>query len=318
MVLTKHLYELEEVRAAFLWSIKQKRRLESVFWLDELEESCYGGEAGRLLWIAWMLWFGPSSLAWLEQWANLSNSRQGRLQLARMLLQIQERDSSFWVAICAKAIGVKEICRAMPSMKDARLDTALSKMSTDLRAYKPFGDVIGQLLAAGILVPTTSWKAFEETSDEARSWLDAQTVREGRMFAIPYDCLYGMTFRGRGSNTADYLRRMDLEMLRRSPFWKRLVPDETDDEAVEEFWDTHFPWAAGDRPDEWPLAEQEKSHGQGATASAESPLSRWWRNWVPYERSCIKGAADVKVKEYMLDKQIGECPSMLDRILTLL
>jgi hypothetical protein len=321
MVLTKHLYELEEVRAALLWSIKQGRLFDMVFWLDELEDSCYGSEAGRLLWVAWMLWIGVGRLSWLEQWAVLSNDRSGRLQLCIWLRQIQEKDSSLWIAICAKALGETVLVKSSAAAKDTRLDAVCSKMRSDLKGYRAFGEIVGQILSSGVVVPTTSWKPFqpadlnEDIKEKRAVWLETTVPREGRTCAIPYDCLFGMTARGKGSNTAEQLRCLNLETLKRSPYWKRLVPVDSDDG---EFWDTYFPWASSDIPDEWPLFEQEKSHGAGATGSSTSPLSRWWRNWVSFEKTIIKGSADERVKSYISEQTIGEHASVLDRFLALL
>jgi hypothetical protein len=320
MVLTKHLYDLREVRAALLWSIKQRRRDDTLFWLNELEDSCYGSEAGRLLWIAWMLWIGLTRLAWLAVWEDKTNSREGRQMLARHLISCSERDSSLWIAICAKALKQDMIWKSYPIAKDQiqqRLGPAIRLMEGQLRAYAPFGRIVCDILKGGIATETSSWIGFPGL-EFIQSVEESSTIMEGRTLAIPYDCLFGMTQRGQGTNTADILRCLTLSSLKYSPVWKNLVPDSPTDSEAEEFWDTYFPWNTCDHPDEWPLKEQEKSHGLGVTGSAESPLSRWWRNWVSPNRILIKGSSENCVKEYFDSEKIGDYTSVLDRFLELL
>ena len=83
-----------------------------------------------------------------------------------------------------------------------------------------------------------------------------ETIRRARRYSIPTACLYGDTERGRmtwSQSTLRSLRELDLS----GPFW-----DEhkwTTEEEREAFYDRFFP----DPPDEWTLAEQQRSHGDG-------------------------------------------------------
>jgi hypothetical protein len=92
----------------------------------------------------------------------------------------------------------------------------------------------------------------------------AETIRRARRYSIPTACLYGDTARGRmtwSQSTLRSLRELDLE----GPFW-----DEhkwTTEEEREAFYDRFFP---DDPPDEWTLAEQQRSHGDGVLSLSGS------------------------------------------------
>jgi hypothetical protein len=99
---------------------------------------------------------------------------------------------------------------------------------------------------------------------------------------------------GRGSvtykkSTLKELRGICLDTLRyrACPFWQEAVEgiDENNDNDLETFWDTHFP---DDRPDEWSLEDQKKSHGPGPLAlEEERNVAKHIRKWYGTSGSLI-------------------------------
>lgn len=163
--LTRHLYRFEEVRSAFLYCIKNRRIIEAVFWLTELEESCYGGEARRLLFVAWFLFVGVRRVSWLHDWSTVGTTTEGRLDLTIALARCSERDSSLWLVLWAgclveplgpttgslvyqwRSLFDKEdevVWTELLSLsRDERLDTCLEALQDDMRGYAVLAKVAG-------------------------------------------------------------------------------------------------------------------------------------------------------------------------------
>jgi hypothetical protein len=88
------------------------------------------------------------------------------------------------------------------------------------------------------------------------------SIRRARRYSIPTACLYGHTARGRMT-----WKQSTLRLLRTwsgndtCPFWEMHGIDaHVSDDRREAFYDRFFP---DDPPDEWTLAEQQRSHGDG-------------------------------------------------------
>jgi hypothetical protein len=287
MSLTKRLYKLDEVRAALIFCIRTKRIQESQFWLRELEESLYGNDARRVLFIAWFLFVGLENLTWLYEWSLHSKSSEGRQRLCWQLCKLSERDGSLWWILCAGTMidytGTtvqewKTVCHLdgedfwqgiVDASTDERLDSILEGLQDDMRSYSLMAKLTGHLVIRyqkwGTLSVITPDIVYQEGN-----------LREQRAYKIPEGCLYGMTWRGRGGDSTEELRDLSLETLKASPYWRRLCDSE-------EFWDTYFPWTSVDHPDEWSLADREKSHG-GPLRCVGNPLWRWWKGWIPEQR----------------------------------
>lgn len=108
---------------------------------------------------------------------------------------------------------------------------------------------------------------------ERGEWKAAEGRRRRRVFPIPKECLYWITKRGRTSYQTSNLKEVycgTYKPLLGCAFWDRVL-DETkpweSDERKEVFWDTYFP---DDIPDEWSLADQQKSHGEGVLGPDET------------------------------------------------
>jgi hypothetical protein len=327
MRLTKHLYRFEEVRSALLYTIRCRRHLEAIFWLEELECSCYSGEARRLLFVAWFLFIGLSRFSWLANWSELGGTREGRQLLCIQLCSCSERDGSLWGIVASDALPAtaQPICtewRKIDSQilvkphKDPRIGPIVSALQIDLKGYARFAHAT----AFGIhtwwkQIPQTSWTPFSTTNhlvQEVTSWSNL-SMRKRRVYSIPYDSLFGMTWRGIGGDTTDELRNLTKELFQTSPYWKSKAVWESDEE-LEEFYTTHFP---DDIPDEWSLADQQKSHGAPGFGTVDSPLGRWWRNWIPEEALFLPPGVAANCRAWASTQTIGNHGSVLDRILGL-
>jgi hypothetical protein len=348
MVLTRRLYNLEEVRAAFLYSIKNKCLYEAVFWLRELEESYYSGEARRLLLLAWMIWTGPSRFSWLLDWSANGNTPEGRLELCWKLCRCKTKDSSIWWLLWAvscskdtsdehgtlfqmwKNLYVYEDQDFWQTLTDQTehedILTIFENLQTDMKSYSLFAKCIGlTILYSWNKVPKSSFEPVsnqqpEDLESKLESW-KLDNIRYERLYEIPYYCLFGMTWRGAGGDTTDQLRKLDMTELQKSPYWKKqLKPylDETgnwlSDEHKEQFWDTYFKWAICDHPDEWSLEDQKKSHGPGATC-VNAPLLKWWKNWIINDRLFIYGKIQKNILEVLNTEPGSTGISILDRII---
>ena len=332
MILTKHLYRLEEVRAAFLYCLKQCRMQEAFFWLEELEDSCYGGEARRLLFLSWLMRIGLRRLAWLDAWTTLSLTREGRQTLCCQLLGCEERDSSIWwllwTVILPESYPLPEApgqlftewhthCKKSENdfwhhvlniSEDERIDMILSSLQDDMKSYTLFARAAGLTIAYGYKnAPKSSWVPIKTKpyTYEKASASEKDTLRFTRIYMIPNDCLYGMTSRGGGEDTTEELRRLGSDTFKQSPYWKTKWPSNSEDEQ-EEFWSTYFPC---DHPDEWSAEQQGKSHGPGLRIG---PLQRWWSNWIRSDRLFIWGSIHTCILKWIQTQQTPSTGSVFD------
>lgn len=95
------------------------------------------------------------------------------------------------------------------------------------------------------------------------------SMRNRRLYEIPYGCLYWFTARGakRVDETTEYELMIDLEdTLVGSKYWTPYLPIGYDFER-ENFFHTHFP---DDIPDEWSTASRMKSHGYGGVPTGNN------------------------------------------------
>jgi hypothetical protein len=340
MSLTKHLYRFDEVRAAFLYTLAHKRPSEAQFWLNELEDSYYSGEARRLLLISWMMRSGLRNLSWLEAWAVHGNTRAGRQLLCWQLDRWSARDSSIWWLLWAQVLmDSSSDCKLLSAWgsslqkndtlfwtdlladsDDPRIDTILEALQEDMKAYGIFAKAIGVAVVYSYKkVSASAWSGLstelpQTIFESIEGWrVYDGNIRKGRVYSIPYDCLFGMTRRGLGEDTTEEIRRLTMTSLETSPFWKKcMVGVDT-----ETFWDTHFNAVTCDHPDEWSLAEQQCSHGEGATGGFQAPFARWWSAWTIQERLFIYGRPEAAVSAWVAKEKIGNYASVLDRLLGL-
>jgi hypothetical protein len=124
-----------------------------------------------------------------------------------------------------------------------------------------------------------------------REWAAAMGGKVRRDYAIPRDCLYGITARGRMVNietTVDELGDL-LDQMEIAPYWSealggRAFVDLRLEEQLE-FTELYFP---DGHPVTWLTAEKEKSHGYGTLRPEEEIESvKYWRTWIRREKSLL-------------------------------
>ena len=164
-----------------------------------------------------------------------------------------------------------------------------------------------------------SWRpiVLRNLDDDVTGWLK-ETVglrKQDRVYQIPYMCLYGMTQRGNLSQKETNLEEIyNVEpILRTGGWWGERILEEygglIEDTDRERFYETEFP---EDIPDEWPLADQLKSHGGGAAVAAgvAPNVARVLERWFPVERSVWISQGDARG----LWKQLRELSDLEKRL----
>ena len=322
MNLTKRLYRLDEVRAALLFSLRFRRFNEAIFWLIELEDSFYGGEARRLLLISWAMNVGLMRLAWLHEWSKKSETREGRLRLCWQLLRCSERDSSIWWLLWSGVISMKyetsslvdkwnSICVVDDFWNKIDPHPCNLALQKDMKAYDIFARAIACSLSCKVSSASMADLSTETPIDldKTISEWSKLSLRKGRVYEIPSRCLYGMTLRGAGEDTTDEINSFQMSD---SPYWRRTAEPYmngttwSSDYMKEEFFDMHFP---EDIPDEWSLAEKKLSHGPGIQHGGM--LYKWWAIWIHDTHNWIWGATIDRIKEAINDMPADSC---IDRL----
>lgn len=296
MPLTRHLYREDEVRAALLWCILRRRRIEAAFWATELEESGCDFEAEIAK--AWTYGIGAAGLGFLGK-------LDGTVAVAIALACYGPRDASVIAVLGSKpsatgspaipvgAWTLEEAC-ALRAMIQGRAGTAFgidwswplwhTAMQFKHGRTFPIEDCLeAKALAVAIVCQTSlsvkepSFEPPVEVATAMASWSDLD-LRARRVYTIPVECLSHLTARGRNdaSTSTDAeirdLRRLE-RVLEKSALWSEaIVVARTSDAEYEDFYDSYFE----DIPDEWSLADREKSHGRGA---APCDLKRFLNRW---------------------------------------
>ena len=313
MVLTRHLYSLDEVHAALVYASQRSDCSETVFWCRELIDSGYAAEAISTLFSAWMWHRGPFDLQWLVRAAATLASdavtEEEILVSAHHLSQRSMRDHSLWTILTStvpdrvtprtpscchagmsseerfffralyqgKATSAWWIARHMePShvwellyqyvdssdyAESYRICFHVLQHYESLLGYRSEdSNILCLAVLSACLSPAQQEKSFRVLSEPSASVVAPAegTIRSGRRYSIPTACLYGDTARGRMTWSQSTLRSLRDISAVEGPFW-----DEhkwTTEEEREAFYDRFFP---DDPPDEWTLAEQQRSHGNG-------------------------------------------------------
>lgn len=341
MSLTKRLYCLDEVRAALFYSIKTRNLLESIFWLTELEESCYGGEARRILFLSWAWYIGFSRIAWLLEWVNQGTTREGRLQLCWQLVNCSERDVSIPLLVWAGLVesnyslhlsryydrwisvaNLDDISFWQPlldSSTDEQLDSIYESLQNDMRSYRFWARAVG--LGLSIYWKNIPISSFQELSNvepecivgEMLKWSTLISLREQRVYSIPYSSFYGFTRRGTGFDTMNQLHWLGKEEFEKSPYWKPKVW--VDDDTKESFYDTYFNYKVCDIPDEWSQKDREKSHGHGLPCEYGASLWKWWDIWIGKEpHRWVLGKLVEKTYEWSKTQRADTDGTVLDKL----
>jgi hypothetical protein len=329
-MITRHFYRSDEVRAALLYAIVRGRPQETAFWCQEFIDTELYKEAWATLIEAW-LWFSLSTDPnWIMD-VHLGTSIKD-LHLAAYRLSTNAKDNSLWATLLTTVAEPPDLlCANVPSrlpFSKPCLERYLSlalfqrKGLAAIWAARRLGSVQAQLPAESYLIPTVLEGLVPEAVALSAQilWICARTParpeltvpadlaeyvqrltaltgrKARRLFAVPVECLYGITDRGCGKeSTIEELRRMDdriLEEREGSWWWTALAPYRSQgawrsDDAMEEFYAMAFP---DDIPDEWGEEEAAKSHGMGMYRPMEGLLlRRLGRIWFQAESRFVWG-----------------------------
>jgi hypothetical protein len=322
-MITRHFYRFDEVRAALLYAIMRGRPLETAFWVQELIDTTLYREVWATLVEAW-LWF---SLATDPNW--ICDIRLGsdasHLHLAAYRLCTNPKDNSLWATLltdlqpdtlCANVPSVlpysqpcleRYLSLALFQRKGVAAIWAAQRLTGDVQRLLPDSSRIvpSVLVACGLegAVSLSAQILFICSRTEGRPtialpteiaaavhhWSALKGRRSRRVFAVPKECLYGLTERGRGIDTIAEYRRLDDRIREETTgFWPMaLAPyrQGDPDEALEAFYAAFFP---DDIPDEWSAEEAAKSHGIGL-GSADSSLQKIGSLWFQAESRFVWG-----------------------------
>lgn len=138
----------------------------------------------------------------------------------------------------------------------------------------------------------------EEVRVAVERWRSLVGRRARRELAVPIECLYWLTARGRDISVYDTTEKELMGSLERpGKLWGSGYWDEAadavggweavryDDTAREAFYDREFP---DDIPDEWSRAERAKSHSGGTLQRGQQATgAEWARRWFSRLRSAV-------------------------------
>jgi len=302
MPLTRHLYREDEVRAALMWCILKRRRIEAAFWATEMEET--GCDFDAEIAKAWTYGIGAAGLGFLGK-------LEGTVAVAIALACYEPRDASVVAVLGSKptatgspkipegAWSPEEAC-ALRAMMQGRASTAFAlrdkwpwslwhtAMQFKHGRTLPIESCLeAKALAVAIVcqpklhIKEPSFQAPIELASAMESWAQETNLRKRRAYAIPIECLSGLTARGAldcyTSTDGEIrdLRRLE-KALGKSPLWAEAIAlSRTSDAEREDFYDSYF--VDCDIPDEWSLADRGKSHGPGVIPSdLKRFLARWF------------------------------------------
>jgi hypothetical protein len=320
MVFTRRLYELDEVVAAFMTSMKKQHSKESLFWLEELELSCEDELAKDSMFDIWFIQKGLAWWAWLDAWTTYKDTYEGRVALVKIWCSGgKTADSTLWRSYCLALATNKPWDTAnhrKPALewwskgecKDRGKDTKYSRFAKVLQGNKRKECT---LLWLNFVNPkiTPIDIVLDDINIEEAELSSSKNIRAARLFAIPYDCHIGFTRRGLSENTGDTLKDMSLYNLLSSPIWAGLLDpyingenEWQSDEMKEQFYDKYFKTC--DLPDEWSATDREKSHGRAPSSRCKIDLLKWWSLWVPDTHKYIYGVANSWLMEWVRSKNI--------------
>ena len=308
---TRHFYRYDEVRAALLYAIVRGRPLETAFWCQEFLDSDLTDELWATLVEAW-LWFCLTSN---PHWITYRREDDPHLAAYRLAVGPKDNSLWAVLCInpqempdtlCANVPPKMELTKsslerylgiALHQRKGLAACWAALRLGSEVKEPN-YASVLRENLQSKLhpligipdpvlLCASALWissldiaKMDAPMSEEVLMWIGKWSAltskRARRAFAIPVECLYGITDRGCMSqkmSTIGELRSIhDLLVAEREII---------SDDALETFYVSTFP---DDIPDEWSLEDQEKSHGPGILRTEEGlGLAKLGRIWFQAE-----------------------------------
>ena len=337
---TRHFYRYDEVRAALLYSIMRGRPLETAFWCQEFLDSELTEELWATLVEAW-LWF---CLASQPYW--ITDRCETDPHLAAYQLAVGPKDNSLWAVLCLQHTiqGIPDtLCANVPpniELTKSNLERYLAialhqrkgqaacwaaiRLRTAPVAPLSLSPLIGVpesvLLCASVLWACSSdvGRTVVPMSEEVLAWIGKWSALAGRRgrraFAVPVECLYGITDRGCLSQKVSTIGEL-------RGIHDRLVAERglVSEDELEAFYAYAFP---DDIPDEWSLEDQEKSHGPGVLRTGERlGLAKVGRIWFQAESRFAWGFYEWTGEDRLMDEgpldfqQIGENLNVGDTVI---
>jgi len=301
MVFTRRIYELEEVIAAFLLSLRKQKIDDSLFWLEELEFSYEESVINDSILKVWAICKGVIWWNFLQTWADNKDSILGRRALVKEYCKHSraQKDSSIWLSYCSREwqnykdkITDKYI--VSDDLQDSQLKLCincwLNRLNPSLKS---------------IPLQYDNWNLQEE--DDKLLF----KMRSSRKLHIPYDCHLGLTVRGLNKNTTTNIHSVHLYTLLSNPLWATLLEpyltednEWTSDQDHEDFYTSYF--GEEDIPDEWSLEEQQKSHGKPPSTRITFSFKHWWKSWVPDDHLYIFGRSLREFHSWMDTQNLKE------------
>jgi len=305
-MLSRHLYRIDEVKACCYYALVKRNYREALFWSMELCDTLMSAELLEILMRAWF--YGGGSYVLLVDLLTLMNKDEISVddilpfvggictsEKDASILYLLAKGSCNWEKqpdtfvfrmgeAAADAIKQRKIlfawtllrCRWETDAWDVLLKAAPESKGT-LELLKSQTMVWESRAAALLLVCNHSAAAPRYHVDKSlvEKWTALEGRRERREFKTrPEACLF-ITQRGEMPRNVTNIEeiREPLTALHGSPYWDTIAaefggwkPIYKNDASKEAFYDLYFP---DDIPDEWSLADQEKSHGRGFFADTE-------------------------------------------------
>jgi len=293
-MLTRHLYELDEVCSSLIEALRHRRAKEAVFWARELVLSHEEEALGKIMINAWILLLGAPAIHWLDSWTAIKDDLGGCTRLVHVadLCRLAGRTRAPLKCVVIAARGPADLAdgdkvsaavaandpfdlyRYAGPKKPEELITMLCEFvdspeifdSLKIAVSGRVGIQIKTLLSvcavqALCLSEFPGTLELESESDVA-SWLGEWEPSIGRRNGRQYEIQKPSVTQAEG------LLGSAVELMGRGTvFWQTELALITNDETLEYITDKHFP---DDIPDEWSSNERSKSH---AAAGAE-PVKR--------------------------------------------
>jgi hypothetical protein len=305
MPLTRNLYREDEVVAALVFCVIRGRHVEAAFWTLELLDSGMAEELCAVLERAWKWGIGIRSIGWLSQFrAAAGDSIEADLMIRLAVgLAMAPKDRSIptllgadlsvqpdrvnageatgdpleiFVSLAVKQGKTLAAWGGLHGLPDP--DAFLNRMAVSKhgiagrKALLVLEDraaaVAALCLSRDEFLASWNYSLPELPREVSVAEWRLLEGRRRRVFAVPPDCLYYFTERGKTSvyetNEKEIMGRLERPgVLWGSVYWDEVADWAAvrgDDDAREDFYDGHFP---DDRPDEWSAADRAKSHGRG-------------------------------------------------------
>ena len=285
-MLTRHLYELDEVCKALVTALRYRRTKEAVFWARELILSHEDAALEQTMISAWLLLLGAPCIQWLDAWTGVKTDLGGcqRLVLVAEMSRLVPSGvlkaplKCFYMAARgpaatadaeAVAAAVSEndmfrLCWHLGPLKPAEVVESLCGFVDSPEIFNSFKLLVtARGLAAPIktLLSVSAIQVFclnelpaelePELSADVATWLAEWEPligrRAGRVYSIEF-----------AQGAESELLGSAVEVMGRGcTFWQSELALILGDESLEKVVDKQFP---DDIPDEWSSTDRSKSH----------------------------------------------------------